>query len=56
MGYSEICLLHRLGLFFGFRILNFTIFWAGFVGVCVGGGGLSKFSVPCFYWGGVGKG
>ena len=35
-GYSEFCLLYRLGLFLGFRNLNFTFVC---VCVCVGGGG-----------------
>ena len=42
-GYSEFCLLHRLGLFWGVRIFNFTIIMGlgkvQFVCVWAGGGG-----------------
>ena len=48
--YSEICLIHRLGLCFGIRILNFIFLFVfvgggwdwgkrGYLCVCVGGGG-----------------
>ena len=53
-GYSEFCLLHRLGLFGGFRILNFNILgglekkWLFFVVLAISRyflGSLSKLTI-----------
>ena len=40
-----VCLLHRLGLFLGFRLFNFT-----FVCVCVGGGGRGEGGSVFFFF------
>ena len=45
LGYSEFCLIHRLGLLLGFRFLDFTILC-----VCVWGGGGGGGVGVAFFW------